>query len=244
MSDLILKEHILLFTDGASKGNPGPGGWGAILVFPEGQIKELGDGFRQVTNNQMELASVIAGLTEIQGIKGDVAVLTDSTYVIQGITQWIFGWLRNGWKTASGNPVSNKDYWQSLLNCVEDRKPLGKISWHYVRGHTGIPGNERADEIGSELALNHHVDLYAGPLSRYHVAIHDIPDDTSLPERKSPQKSKKKAYSYLSYVDGRLETHKTWGECEARVKGRSGAKFKKALSASDEESIKKSWGLS
>lgn len=243
MPKISLDDDILLFTDGASKGNPGPGGYGAILAFPEGRIKELGEGFNRVTNNQMELLAIIEGLNEISDIKGPVAVLTDSTYAIQGITQWIHGWRRNDWKTAAGKPVSNKDYWQQLYKLVENRAEA--ISWHYVRGHTGIPGNERADEIGSELALQNHVSLYDGMLTSYDHPIHDIPEDTSLPDRsqKKARASKKAAYSYLSLIGNDLQIHKTWKECEARVKGRSGARFKKALSAADEDAIKKSWGV-
>ncbi|SMF60291.1 ribonuclease HI [Pseudobacteriovorax antillogorgiicola] len=245
MNKLILDETILIFTDGACKGNPGPGGWGAVIAKPDGHVFELGRGHKNVTNNQMEMTAIVEALHALGQDPGDVAILTDSTYVIQGITQWIWGWMRNGWKTASGNDVSNKELWQSLLTAVQGREKIGKISWHYVRGHRGIEGNERVDHIASELALGHKVDLYDGTLLRYDHDIHNIPEDTSLPERKEkPSGAKKKAYSYLSYVNGELKIHKTWAECEARVRGRSGAKFKKAMSASDEQQIKEDWGLS
>ena len=243
MPKLDLGSDILLFTDGASKGNPGPGGYGAILVFPEGRVKELGEGFREVTNNQMELLATIEGIKEIEGIPGPLAVLTDSTYVIQGITQWVWGWLKNEWRTAAGKPVANRDYWQQLMKLTSARTE--SISWHYVRGHTGVPGNERADEIGSELAFGKSVALYDGMLTGYDLAIHDIPENTNLPDRSrsAAKTSKKAAYSYLSVVGGELQSHATWKDCEARVKGRSGARFKKAVSAADEAAIKKSWGF-
>ena len=245
MNKLLFDKTILVFTDGACKGNPGPGGWGALIAFPEGDVKELGRAAKDVTNNKMEMLAIIEALAYLKGRDGDVAILTDSTYVIQGITQWIWGWMRNNWQTASGKEVSNQDLWKRMLNLVQGRKSQGEISWHYVRGHVGIEGNERVDEIASELAIGNKVNLYEGTLLRYEYDVYNIPEDTSLPERsdKKRSSSKKKAYSYLSYVNGELQTHKTWPECEARVKGRPGAKFKKALSREDEQEIKKSWGL-
>lgn len=241
---LLLEKTILIFTDGAAKGNPGPGGWGAILIRPDGQVEELGRGYDQVTNNQMELEAVITALQRLAGQDGKCAVLTDSTYVIQGITEWIWGWTRNGWQTAAGDDVKNKDRWQRLAKLVNERRQHGGISWHYVRGHQGTGGNERADQIASDFAQGKRVELYRGPLLRYEHDVHDIPEDTSLPDRRRDSKAtKKKAFSYLSLVGGELQIHKTWSECEARVKGRSGAKFKKAMSKSDELAIQKEWGL-
>jgi ribonuclease HI len=246
MNNPIFDGSILVYTDGASKGNPGPGGWGAIIATPEGQVTELGAAHKEVTNNQMEMKGVIEALVYLRRHEGQVAILTDSTYLIQGITQWIWGWMRNGWQTAAGSEVINKAYWQRLHQLVQGRKEknLGELSWHYVRGHSGIEGNERVDQIASDFASGKRVDLYNGPLQRYDYDLYNIPDDTSLPKRSNKSRnSKKAAYSYLSYVNGELQRHQTWAECEARVKGRSGAKFKKALSAADEAQIKKDWGL-
>ena len=236
-------DKILIFTDGACSGNPGPGGYGTVIVHPEGEIKELGGKKSPTTNNQMEMLATIKGLQHIGSKKGTVWVLTDSTYVIRGITQWIWGWKKKGWKTADGKSVTNIDLWKELEAAVLNRKPYGDIEWKYVRGHSDIPGNERCDEIAVAFSQKNFIELYEGPLLNYHISIHDIPEDLSLPPMKSNSKKKAKAYSYLSYVNGKLERHSTWPECEARVKGRSGAKFKKATSQSDEEAIKKSWGL-
>jgi ribonuclease HI len=119
--------------------------------------------------------------------------------------------------------------------------------WHYVRGHVGIPGNERVDEIADSFATEQPVALYDGPLSGYPVPILDLPDDTTVPARSTPSsgagRSKSVAYSYLSVVDGRPMRHATWSECEQRVKGRAGARFKKATSAAEESSILRSWGI-
>ncbi len=238
-------KQILIFTDGACSGNPGPGGYGTVIVYPNGKVKELGGGRQDTTNNRMEMMAVIKGLSEVVSSKEDVLVLTDSTYVIQGATQWIFGWRKKNWLTAAGNEVSNKDLWLELDRAVVKRQSISKLSWGYVRGHKGIPGNERCDEIGVAYSKKQYIDLYEGSLLNYPIAIHDIPDDLSLPVKKaSTEKSsnkKKKAYSYLSLVNGKLNIDKTWPECEARVKGRSGVKFKKSISAEDEKRIIAEW---
>ena len=235
-------DKILIFTDGACSGNPGPGGFGTIVVHPSGHIEEFGEGRKSTTNNRMEMLAIYKGLEAIKDTPGDIWILTDSTYVIRGITQWIWGWKNKGWKTASGNDVSNQEIWQMLDKAVQKRKTLGEIEWKYVRGHSGTPGNERCDEIAVAFSKNQNPNLYSGSLIKYPVAIHDLPEDMSLPAPK-PKKEKTKAHSYLSYVGGQLKRHKTWKECESVVKGRPGAKFKKSTSPEDEKSIVESWGL-
>ena len=239
------RQPIVVFTDGAAKGNPGPGGWGAVIVTPEGHVAELGGGAAHVTNNQMELTGAIEALRRLQGAPGALAVYTDSTYVIRGIREWIWAWRRRGWKTADGKDVLNRDLWEQLAGVVTSRG-TGAIEWHYVRGHTGIPGNERVDEIANAFALKRRIDLYDGPLIRYPIAVLDLPDDTSVPQRSTsaaPSKGKAAAFSYLSVVDGQPMRHATWAECERRVKGRSGAKFKKAMTAAEEAAILRAWGF-
>ena len=147
--EVLLKESILLFTDGAAKGNPGRGGWGAIIVRPDGRVSELGRGYPQVTNNQMELEAVIAGLRALKQVQGSCAVFTDSTYVIQGINSWIWGWQRNGWRTADKKPVKNSDLWIELLDAAKPHR----IEWLWVKGHAGHPDNERADQLASDAAM-------------------------------------------------------------------------------------------
>src|SRR5690606_10643838 len=235
-----LRQTLVVFTDGACSGNPGPGGWGAILVYPEGKVIELGGSARSVTNNQMELLGVIRALEEARSFEGPVAIFTDSTYVIRGITQWVWGWRKREWKTAEGKDVANVDLWKSLVRLVSARKP--KPEWHYVRGHQGTPGNERVDEIAVAFTQGRRVDLYCGPLLKYPIAIHDLPEDTSLPEMR-PKEAKKAAHSYLSVVNGVPERHADWKSCEARVKGRSGAKFKKTVSTENESEILAEWGF-
>lgn len=244
-------QPIIVFTDGSSKGNPGPGGWGAIVASAEGQVTELGGGAPLTTNNKMELSGAIAALSHIESIAGPVEIYTDSTYVIQGIREWIHNWKRRGWRTATGAEVMNRELWEALSALTSARGPRA-ITWHYVRGHIGTPGNERVDRIADAFATQLPVTLYDGPLSDYDVDIFTLPDDTKVPPRSKSSgaggtsgggRSKGAAYSYLSVVDGKPMRHATWAECEQRVKGRSGARFKKAMNAADQASILREWNF-
>jgi ribonuclease HI len=238
-------QPIVVFCDGAAKGNPGPGGWGVVIATPDGRVIEKGGAAVHTTNNKMELTAAIQALTTISRIDGPVAMHTDSTYVIKGVREWIWAWRKRGWKTATGTDVMNRDLWQSLDALVSARG-RDNVEWHYVRGHSGIPGNERVDAIADGLARGAAITLFDGPLADYAIPIFDLPDDTSVPARKNSSTSgrgSKGAYSYLSLVDGRAMRHATWAECERRVKGRSGARFKKAADAADESAILKSWSL-
>jgi len=232
---------IIIFTDGACSGNPGPGGYGAVIVTPDGNVQELGDGFKSTTNNRMEMSSVIHALKYTNKLKEDVHIFTDSVYVIRGATEWIHGWRRRGWKTAEGQEVANRDMWEEMYSQTAHRK---NIKWHYVRGHTGVAGNERCDEIAVGFTKGPKPKLYSGPLSKYDVPIQDIPDNTDLPEMKPKAGPKQAAYSYLSMVGGVPQRHANWSECEKRVKGISGARFKKAMNEGEESEILAQWGVS
>ena len=234
---------LILFTDGAAKGNPGPGGWGAIVVTPEGSVTELGGGSPHTTNNKMELGGAIAALRHVADRPEPVAIYTDSTYLIQGITQWVWGWRKRGWKTAQGTEVLNRDLWEEL-SALTGARARGSIDWRWVRGHVGTPGNERCDEIAVAFASQRPAELYDGPLTGYDRPILDVPDDTAVPERRSSSSTPKvAAYSYLSVVGGVPMRHSTWADCEQRVKGQSGARFKKTASADDEAAILRGWGI-
>ncbi|MBA3446470.1 MAG: ribonuclease HI [Pseudaminobacter sp.] len=136
-----MNKTVEVFTDGACSGNPGPGGWGAILRF-NGVTKELSGGEANSTNNRMELMAAISALG---ALKEPVAVdlYTDSNYVKDGISGWIDGWKRNGWRTAAKQPVKNAELWQAL----DEARKRHKVTWHWVKGHAGHPENERADEL-------------------------------------------------------------------------------------------------
>ncbi|HAA93511.1 MAG: ribonuclease HI [Rhodospirillaceae bacterium] len=138
---------VEIFTDGACSGNPGPGGWGAILRY-QGTEKELSGGETETTNNRMELMAAIAAL---ESLTRPVAVrlYTDSVYVRDGITKWIHGWKRNGWKTAAKKPVKNVDLWQRLDEATQNHA----IEWHWVKGHAGHPENERVDQLARDAAI-------------------------------------------------------------------------------------------
>jgi ribonuclease HI len=229
---------ILIFCDGACSGNPGPGGWGAIVSTPGGEVWELGGGARSTTNNQMELTAATEALTSIASLPGEVVLFTDSVYVIKGITQWIWGWKRNGWKSAEGNDVANREYWEKLLSAAS---PRGKaLAWKYVPGHSGVPGNERADTIAVSFAKGTPTALYRGAQLGYRVDLNTVTDVSALPKKST--KGQRKAYSYLSLVGQIAMRHSTWAECEARVKGQSGAKFKKVASQEEESEVLQSWG--
>ena len=136
-------KHVELFTDGACKGNPGPGGWGVLLRFGARE-KELCGGERNTTNNRMELMAAIEGLAALKEVC-TVTLTTDSQYVRQGITEWIQGWKRNGWKTAAKKPVKNADLWRRLEPLVERHR----VEWKWVKGHSGHRENEIADELAN-----------------------------------------------------------------------------------------------
>ncbi|MCR4334466.1 MAG: ribonuclease HI [Patescibacteria group bacterium] len=142
---------ITIFTDGASRGNPGPGGWGVVIIMEHeaGNMKhkEIGGREEHTTNNRMELRAVIEGLRVIESGQ-KVIVNADSEYVVKGITLWIKGWITKGWKTASKKAVLNQDLWKELLEVSEGKD----ISWNVVKGHSGVKWNERADEIATAFA--------------------------------------------------------------------------------------------
>ncbi|MEQ7872466.1 ribonuclease HI [Sphingomonas sp. ASV193] len=134
--------EVEIFTDGACKGNPGPGGWGAILRAADGRERELSGGESPTTNNRMELMAAIEALGALKK-PCRVQLHTDSNYVKDGITRWIHGWRKNGWRTADRKPVKNAELWQALLAATEPHR----VEWHWVKGHSGHPENERADAL-------------------------------------------------------------------------------------------------
>jgi len=138
------KNHVEMYTDGACSGNPGPGGWG-VLLRSQGKEKELNGGEAETTNNRMELRAVFEGLAVLKRAC-DVLVVTDSKYVMHGMTEWLPQWKQRGWKTAAKKPVKNKDYWQRLEQEVERHN----VKWEWVKGHSDHPENERADQLARE----------------------------------------------------------------------------------------------
>jgi ribonuclease HI len=136
---------VTIATDGACKGNPGPGGWGALLRAENGTEKTLNGAEPHTTNNRMELKAAIEALNALTR-PANVTLSTDSNYVKDGITRWIHGWQKNGWKTADKKPVKNADLWQALLEATKRHQ----IHWQWVKGHAGHPDNERADQLANQ----------------------------------------------------------------------------------------------
>lgn len=145
--------EVKAFTDGACRGNPGPGGWGVLLQSKHGEVRELFGGERHTTNNRMELIAAIRALEALKK-PTQVALYTDSQYVKNGITVWLRGWVKNGWLTSGKQPVKNKDLWLELDRLTKQHD----VTWHWVRGHAGNEGNERADQLaklGIDYPLGH-----------------------------------------------------------------------------------------
>jgi ribonuclease HI len=225
-------KEITIFTDGSSMGNPGPGGWASIIHDKNTkEILELGGYNAKTTNNRMEMTAAIEALSFLQNKDSSetaITIYTDSEYLINGMTKWVFGWSNSGWLTKNKKTVLNKDLWQLLIAKTQNFD----IEWKHVDGHAGVPGNERVDHIATEFAAGKPPILYKGNSSDYKIDLHNL---TPIYEMK-----RDKVYSYLSMVDGEIKSHKTWKECEDRVKGKK-AKFKKTFSKMDEENIIKSW---
>ena len=149
MTDTPELPRVEIATDGACKGNPGRGGWGAVLRAADGRERELSGGEKVTTNNRMELMAAIEGLNALKR-PCRVILSTDSRYVMDGLTKWIKGWQKNGWKTAAKQPVKNAELWQALLDAAKPHR----IEWVWVKGHAGHPDSERADKLASDAALN------------------------------------------------------------------------------------------
>jgi ribonuclease HI len=232
---------LVVFTDGSSLGNPGPGGWGAIIISPKlDELVELGGNKPTTTNNEMELTAILSALAYCMHNTQHIHIFTDSQYAMNGIQGWMHGWARNGWQTAQKEPVKNMEIWKNIYDLVQERG-RDTITLHHVSGHVGISGNERVDDIARGFGEGEMINLYRGKLSDYHLKdILNIPDLEQA--RAEKKKTKGKAYSYLSLVDGVFERHSTWSECQKRVSGKD-AKYRKATSPEHEKEIKRDWGL-
>jgi ribonuclease HI len=144
------RKTVIVYTDGGCIGNPGPGAYAAILRYGAHE-KELVGGYRQTTNNRMEMRAAIAALEALTH-PCRVELYTDSAYLRNGITKWVFGWQRNGWRTGNKEPVKNQDLWQRLLTAINRHQHMGGVEWHWTKGHAGDPANERADKLANQAA--------------------------------------------------------------------------------------------
>lgn len=154
------KDKIIIYTDGAARGNPGPAGWGTAIIFGD-KVIELGGRSDHATNNQMELIAAIEGLKYLKNTMSrlnldiEVEIFADSKYVIQGATEWIHGWIKNNWINSAKKPVMNKALWEDLHKLTQEFKP----KWYYVKGHSGDKWNDRVDEIATTFADDEPVKL-------------------------------------------------------------------------------------
>ncbi len=238
------KNELLIYTDGASRGNPGPGGWAAVILVAD-MAMEVAGGVKKATNNQMELQAVLAVLSDSAALAhiGPVTVLSDSAYVVNGLNSWVWGWEKKGWMTMQKTPVENKDIWVKLLALLKeygDRLTITKVS-----GHAGELYNERCDELAVDAALGKKQNLFQGKLGDYDVFLGEIGTTKKVGKTKSKSKSKSSApaYSYVSLVNGKVHTDKTWAACEKRVKGKKSAKYKKVFSKTEETELMQDYTL-
>jgi ribonuclease HI len=177
------------------------------------------------------------GMSEIK----KVIIYSDSKYVVQGITEWARGWEKRDWKTKAKEPIKNEDLWKKLIKLNH----TFSIEWVRLPGHSGVAGNARADDIATMYADSNKRILYHGPIKKYDIDVLDVGFDVTKKNQKKEKQERQraKAFSYLSLVDKEAKRHKSWKECEKRVKGVSGARFKKTLSKEDEKRILQEWGF-
>ncbi len=241
------KKTLTIYTDGASRGNPGKGGWAAVVIADTHAMELVGN-VDHATNNQMELAGVEAVLSD-SGAKawdGPVVVYSDSMYVINGMTKWAHGWERNGWVTSAKTPVENKAQWQNLLALIRE---YGKrLSVEKVKGHSGDLYNERCDELAVAAALGEEPKTFSGTVEQYKTFLEEAGfSEMKMAFKKAETKKKAKsdavAYSYVSMIDGVVHADKTWAACEKRVKGKKGAKYKKVYSKAEETELMQDYTL-
>ena len=228
-------DAFLIVSDGACSGNPGPGGWGLILVTPDDQVTEFGDHDPETTNNRMELMGYYRGLQEIYRLANTfpnvrkIRAISDSKYVLDGAETNVYSWSKNGWKTQAKTDVKNQDLWEKILKGQKLLWELGfQTKFELVKGHSGHGANDRVDQIAVCFSKHIPEDLYHGPLSAYSVSL-----EVSAPFK----------LTYLSLVNGKLSRHFNWDECKRHVEGQKGAKYKKVTNALQERETLKSWGL-
>jgi len=247
---------IVAYTDGACIGNPGPGGWAAIIVR-DGAREEISGAAADTTNNRMELTAAIEALRRLPS-DAPVTVVTDSQYLLKGMTSWLAGWQRRGWRTATGEPVLNRDLWETLAALAGSR-----VTWEWVRGHNGHPENERVDRLARAQAQAGLKRAGRGGVAARGASpgeTHDAPGGHARPGARggrgapSPAAGEARANglagpsrtgwpTYLSLVDGRLMRHHDWPSCERRVHGQPRARFKKCRSADEERATVAAWKL-
>ncbi|MBS1958048.1 MAG: viroplasmin family protein [Bdellovibrionales bacterium] len=224
-----------IISDGACVKNPGPGGWGMILITPQGHVKEFGGAEDPSTNNRMELMGFLKGLQEVFKLakthqeSRTLRVVSDSKYVLEGAEKSLKNWTKCGWTTVAGGEVKNQDIWKRISKGLDEFDKLGfRVEYELVKGHAGNEGNERADQIAVRFSRGEHIDLYDGAIERYPISTEPGAAFEAV---------------YLSYVGGVLSRHKTWPECQKAVEGKTGAKYKKIKNSLEERDTLQAWGI-
>jgi ribonuclease HI len=230
------------YADGSCLGNPGPGGWGVHVQFDDGRIVDLGGGEQRTTNNRMELRAAIEAVRATLECQS-VTIIVDSEYVKRGITGWVAGWKKNGWRTQRGTPVENQGLWEEL-DALADRR----VTWQWTRAHVGTAGNERVDTIARWFASGMgQVRRAAPPPSQGRATPQHAASPPSQARTTSQRGASRTANPpgtrYLSLIDGVAMRHRTWDECKERVNGVARARFRKATSDEEERKILQEWGV-
>jgi len=255
--------EVYVFTDGACSGNPGPGGWAAVIVFQEPTsknffIRELGGHAENTTNNRMELLSISKAIDFLDHAGKNliidcnrIVIFSDSSYSLKGLEEWLPGWKRKDWKTLEGGEVKNRDLWELLdaqLSNWRSRSGNSQLIFKKVKGHSGNPGNERVDKIA--VAWSQWREEDPTPMDRSGAVPTDwlkprmdpASAEQSLSQR-FPQAFSQKFPFYASYLQGEFKTFGTWKECEAHVRGRGQAKYQKIASREQLLEVLVKWGL-
>lgn len=222
-------ETTLAFSDGSCLGNPGPGGWGVHVLFVDGQVVDLGGGEQHTTNNRMELRAAIEAVRATRHVPA-VTVIVDSEYVKKGISSWVAGWKKNGWRTKTGTPVVNQELWQEL-DALTDKR----VTWQWTRAHVGTAGNERVDTIAR---------WFSSSITRTRGRSPAPSPSSARPaSNRSAPRGLASGTRYLSLIDGVAMRHRSWPDCQERVDGVARAKFRKATSDNEEREILSKWGV-
>lgn len=232
----------MVYGDGACSGNPGPGGWAFLLAdLDHGTVVEKSGFAMPTTNNRMELAALLETLKWLEShypTEKDIELFWDSSYVVNGFNQWLFGWSKRDFTKADGKEISNLDLWKSIWDL---KQKLPKFKMTQIPGHSALHGNERVDELAVAQSQRAPIEEYNGSLSTYPISVEDLMAPAAFPKG-SEKKSNQKYPAYLSFVDGKLERDLDWPTCQARVKGKS-AKYKKVKNSVEEAQTLKAWAV-
>ncbi len=235
---------FFVFIDGSSLGNPGPGGWGALLIArEENQIAEIGGSKKNSTNNEMELEALVQSLSFLRGNSGNILFFSDSRYLVQAMSIWLDGWRKNGWRRKDGKEIKNLSLWKKISSLLEER---GKntVFFIHIPSHVGIFGNERVDKIAQSFAKGESIELYQGTFKKYpfrdKLLLPSLEEIYTKKSQKRRRKDKQKCY-YLSFQNGKVTRYENWEECKKHVLGKKGIRYKKICSKEEREDFLKSF---